>query len=140
MDDIVALYRTEDLPRLDALESDLKKRYEIRVLGELNWFLGIRVLRDRSARKAWLCQDSYIDKIATRFHLEYHRPAVVPLPPVDIQPYDGKATDQEIYAYQQRVGSINFAAVVTRPDVAFAASQLATALCNPSPAHLATAN
>src|SRR5204863_9077596 len=31
--------------------------------------LGIRVVRDRSQRRLWLCQDSYIETIATRFNL-----------------------------------------------------------------------
>jgi hypothetical protein len=101
VDDIVALCRKEHLPQLDAFERDLKVRYEISTLGELNWFLDIRVIRDRDARKVWLCQDSYIDKITTRFHLEHHKPALTPLPPIDLLPYEGKATNQEIHAYQQ---------------------------------------
>ncbi|KAH7112782.1 hypothetical protein B0J13DRAFT_575355 [Dactylonectria estremocensis] len=28
-------------------------------LGDLQWFLGIRVIRDRPGSKLWLCQDSY---------------------------------------------------------------------------------
>jgi hypothetical protein len=41
----------------------------MRALEELEWFLGIRVIRDRDARKLWLCQDSYIVKITAKFHL-----------------------------------------------------------------------
>ena len=78
--------------------------------------------------------------MTTKFHLEHHKPAFTPLPPDELKPYDGQATAQEIHAYQQRVGSINFGAVITRPDVAFAASRLATFLCNPAPMHLAAAD
>ena len=137
VDDIVALCRTEHLPHLIEFEKRLEARYEIRSLGELNWFLGVRIVWDQQAKKVWLCQDSYIDKIATKFHLEHHRLAHTPLPPSDLFPYEATATPQQIYAYQQCVGSINFAAVITRPDVAFAVSRLATFLCNPSPAYLA---
>jgi Reverse transcriptase (RNA-dependent DNA polymerase) len=140
VDDIVVLCRKEHLPRLDEFEKRLEARYEIRSLGDLNWFLGIRIVRDRQVKKVWLCQDSYIDKIATKFHLEYHKLAYTLLPPSDLLPYEETATPQQIYAYQQRVGSINFAAVITRLDVAFTASRLATFLCNPSPAHLAAAD
>lgn len=38
-------------------------------LGELKWFLCIRVLRDREARKLWLCQDSYIEKIVNLYRI-----------------------------------------------------------------------
>src|SRR5205823_14838218 len=101
------------------------------------WFLGIRVIRNRDERKIWLCQDSYIDKIATKFHLEYHRSAQTPLPSEELVPNTGKASAQEIYAYQQRVGSLNFAAVITRPDIAYATSKLSEFLQNPSTKHQA---
>jgi hypothetical protein len=59
-----------------------------------------------------------------QFNLEYHKPAHTPLSKEELIPYEGKATAQEIYAYQQRVSSLNFAAVITRPDIACAAFKL----------------
>ena len=46
VDDIVTLCRKEHLPQLETFEKDLMAQYEIRSLGELNWFLGIRVIWD----------------------------------------------------------------------------------------------
>jgi hypothetical protein len=140
VDDIVTLCRKEDLPKLQLFEKALMERYEIRSLGELIWFLGIRIIRDRPERKIWLCQDSYIDKITRKFNLEYHKPASTPLPMEELVPHVGQATPQEIYAYQQRVGSLNFAAVITRPDIAYSTSKLSEFLQNPSPKHLAAAD
>jgi hypothetical protein len=62
------------------------------------------------------------------------------LPTEELVPHDGTATDQQIYLYQQRIGSINFAAVITRPDIARTASKLAEFLKNPSPKHIAAAD
>jgi hypothetical protein len=95
------------------------------------------ITRDREAKKVWLCQDSYIDKITSRFNLGYHKCASTPLPVEDLVPFEGQATPQQIHAYQSQVGSINFPAVITQPDVAFTASRLATFLCNPLPTHRA---
>jgi hypothetical protein len=47
---------------------------------------------------------------------------------------------QRAYAYQQRVGSLNFAAVISRPDVAYATSKLSQFLRNPTPGHIAAAD
>jgi len=58
----------------------------------------------------------------------------------ELEPFDGTATAQQVFAYQQRVGSINFAAVTTRPDVSRASSKLAEFLTNPSPSHLKAAD
>jgi hypothetical protein len=36
--------------------------------------------------------------------------------PDEFTPYTGKATEQEVYSYQRKVGSILYATIVTRPD------------------------
>ena len=48
-------------------------------------------------------------------------------------------TKQNIYAYQQMIESINYVAVITRSDVAFAASKLSKFLINSEKEHLQTA-
>jgi hypothetical protein len=51
-----------------------------------------------------------------------------------------EATTQQILAYQQRVSSLNFAAVITRLDIAHATLKLASFLRNPTAEHLAAAD
>ena len=51
--------------------------------------------------------------------------------------YEGKADQYQIARYQSLVGSINYPAVITRPDVAYAASKLAEHLQNPGLIHIA---
>ncbi|KFY66706.1 hypothetical protein V496_01935 [Pseudogymnoascus sp. VKM F-4515 (FW-2607)] len=58
----------------------------------------------------------------------------------EILAYEGKATPQEVVGYQQRVGSINYRAVITRPDISRAAQKLAEFLINTGPAHYAAAD
>ena len=94
-------------------------------LGELKWFLGIRITRDRANKKIWLCQDSYITKMAAKFnqHGETAKTLLTVVPPANEN--EQKADSQRIYAYQQRVGSLNSAAVISRPDIVFATAKLA---------------
>ena len=47
---------------------------------------------------------------------------------------------QKVYAYQQRIESINYAAVITRSDVAYAAFKLSEFLINSSKKHLYAAD
>lgn len=140
VDDIVCCCRTEHLSRMNAIIEALCRRYEMHHMGELSWFLGIRVLRDRPNRKLWLCQDSYIDKVIKRYHLEHRKTPHTPLPSEPLVPYESSATPQETHAYQQRVGSLNFATTVTRPDAAKASSILAEIMHNPSPKHMDAAD
>jgi hypothetical protein len=142
VDDIILLYHRTKTAQFNDFLRRLTERYEMRALGENLWFLGIRITRDRETRRIWLCQDSYIDKLAAKFHLNEYgtRLPDTPMTTQDLVPYDGKATPQEIYGYQQRVGSVNWAAITTRPDVSRACCKLAEFMLNPSPAHSTAAN
>ncbi|SLM34980.1 Reverse transcriptase, RNA-dependent DNA polymerase [Lasallia pustulata] len=59
-----------------------------------------------------------------------------PLPVEDFSKSTAQASAQDIYLYQQKIGSLNFAAVITRPDIAHATSTLSSFLKNPSPRHM----
>lgn len=104
--------------------------------GEIEWFLGTCVSRNRTLRQLWLCQNCYIDKLAAKFKISGNNAKSSPLPVEEVTKSSGTAFPQDILQFQQKVGSINFAAVVTRPDIAHATSKLSEHLTNPSPRHL----
>jgi hypothetical protein len=54
---------------------------------------------------------------------------------VELKPYTGYATPSEVNKYQRKIGLLLFAAVTTRPDIAFATLRLARFLTNPSTEH-----
>jgi hypothetical protein len=64
VDDILLVSRKESSKQAAAVRNALLARYKIKDLGELNWILGIRVIRDRGQGKLWICQDSYVEKVA----------------------------------------------------------------------------
>jgi hypothetical protein len=138
VDDILLIYSKYHSSKASKVEATLLNTYEFRVLGDIQYFLGIRVLRDRSIRKLWLTQDAYIDKITTKFNITTPasgRYPQTPLPNIKFKLNDHQATPSEIYGYQQRVGSFNFASVSTRPDISRAVSKLSEFLRNPSKHH-----
>lgn len=60
VDDTVTLCPKGQQALLKDFETRLCNRFDMRSLGELKWFLGIRILRDSiNLRKIWLTQDSY---------------------------------------------------------------------------------
>ena len=110
--------------------------YTMNSLGEIEWFLGIRVIRDRSKRRLWLSQEAYIDKMANKFDVQLDkRLPDTPMISTYFKASETKASHQSIHAYQQRVGSALFAAIITRPDIAFAISKLSQFCINPSEEH-----
>jgi Reverse transcriptase (RNA-dependent DNA polymerase) len=133
VDDIVVLFHRTDENEYHQFRDKLMEHFKLREMGDLNWFLGIRILRDRIHHKVWLIQDAYISKIARQFNL-LHRKARAPMPIEKLERYDGTATPEEIHRYQRKVGSVGYA-TTTRPDCAFALHKLSLFLQNPAPEH-----
>jgi hypothetical protein len=50
VDDIVFCYRKKDVNLANEAIDSLQRRYSIKDLGELKWFLGVHVLRDRTKK------------------------------------------------------------------------------------------
>lgn len=69
VDDLVILNRKKVRPVADAVINRLSEKYELRPMGDLDWFLSIRITRDRDHRITWITQDAYIDKMLRDFHI-----------------------------------------------------------------------
>ncbi|KAJ6030953.1 uncharacterized protein N7446_007597 [Penicillium canescens] len=135
VDDILIASHRLARERANQLERDLEAHWELTNHGEAEWFLNIRIIRDRSMKKLWLCQDSYITSVAARYNLTDRPPVSTPLPIEELKSYEGLASAKEIHLYQQKVGSMGYATTITRPDAAKATAKLAQFLTNPGPQH-----
>ena len=125
----------------NAFQQRLSSKYKMSNIGEPQWFLGIRIARSRSSRSLTICQDSSITIICKRFEKALFRKEIhTPLPSETLLPNEGQASLSQIIEMQQKIGSINFAAVISRPDIALAASMLAEHLQNPSAKNSEAAN
>ena len=127
------------------LIEDFKRRIvefvDISDLGELHWLLGIEIRRVREKRILTLSQGAYIDTIIRRFNFEDLKPVTTPLDPnVELTTEQAPQTSYDMakmrdIPYREAVGSLMYAAMGTRPDIAFAVSLLSRFATSPGPAH-----
>jgi len=68
----------------------------LRLLGDVKWFLGVRVIRDRAIRKLWLVHDTYIEKITKRFGLFDGKCPSIPLLFFELKKNEGQAIKAQI--------------------------------------------
>ena len=134
VDDILLLYWPQDIYIAQEFDCFLSSRFKTTCSGEAKWFLGINIIRDKINKRLWLSQQSYCEKIGIKFNIEgrtnYPK---LPLPPsINVSKNQKQATKSQIQGYQQKIGSIGYAAVSTRPDVARSHAVLAQFLQNPS--------
>jgi hypothetical protein len=149
VNDIVLLYDKRYSIQADEFQMKLFNRFEMKCLGKLKWFLRISITRDRASRKVWLFQESYVEKLINKFNISLDDKAPDSSLFSTNQEFENQtglikyqeiATPQQIQAYQQRVGFINFAAVITRSNVTQTAFKLSKFLINPSKFHMKSAN
>ena len=135
VDDIIIVNHPSYAQQAAKLDDQMKRHWELREF-DASWFLNIRIVRDRTNKKLWLCQDSYIESMAARYGLITNRRVDTPLSIEPLLPFGGVATASQIHGFQAKVGSAQYATTITRPDAAKATSKLAEFLLNPGPKHL----
>jgi hypothetical protein len=109
-------------------------------MGQLNWFLGIRVVCNISQQSTWLVQDAFIDKVSTKYDLMEGATTLPDFPIVEINLKPNAVVDKTLKKrYQQLVGSLAYISVFTRPNVSLTHSILSSYLNNPGEQHLRAA-
>lgn len=105
---------------LDLLESE----FDIKNLGPIQNYLGIRVTRDRKIGTLTLDQSVYIKNILKRFNMSECKPVSTPMVLNNKLLKENVTLQDEQYKYRELIGSLMYLSVCTRPDIAFTCSQL----------------
>jgi hypothetical protein len=141
VDDIMIICLKENLNRMRFFEKSLMKRFEMRILKELKWFLKIRIIQNRVNKKIWFCQNFYIFKMMTKFHLKKMKISKTSLAKISrINEIAKNSNSQRVYVFQQRMRSLNFATIIFRFDIVFVTAKLAQFLKNSNLNHVMIAN
>ncbi|KAJ9538856.1 hypothetical protein OSB04_031589 [Centaurea solstitialis] len=155
VDDILLI--GNDVPTLQSVKSWLSKCFQMKDLGEAAYILGIKIYRNRSKRliglraclvgfpltttKQALSQSTYIDKVLKRFRMDKSKKGFIPMQhgivlsktqcPVSSQDQDRMKS----VPYASAIGSIMYAMLCTRPDVAYSVSVTSRYQQNPGEPH-----
>lgn len=136
VDDIGIAFPEASRPNVQQLVSQLQKMYKMTGGNEIEWFLGVNIIRDRVRGKLWLSQATYVDKIFQLCDAKQLDTRVkVPMTQNELLKHNGITSAKSVTMYQKKIGSILYVAVITRPDVAFAASRLGRHNINPGEEH-----
>ena len=139
VDDI--LLASSNLKLLKDTKSFLSSNFDMKDLGEASYVLGIEIKRDRAQKLLGLSQQNYITKVLKRFSMEKCSSGEVPMSKGD-KLTKGQSPQNEAEKeimktkpYARLVGSLMYAQVCTRPDLAFAVGMLSRFQSNPGAEH-----
>ena len=141
VDDMQVAFDKVDANEYEQLHTALKARFNITNLGESKFMLGMRITRDRRARTIQLDQELYITKALEKFGLQNcGRTERAPAVRDDTSASKGGSVAGEpadLKLFQEKVGTLLYAAISTRPDIMFAVNLLAQRMQSPTTADAA---
>jgi len=140
VDDMQGSYHRDDATEFQKSVALLQQRFNIKQMATATWMLGMRISRDRKARTITLDQQLYTSKALERYGLQQCR--IVSTPEAvgaahDTNPELDKPTDTQ--RYMEITGTLMYAAISTRPDIAHAVHYLASNMQSPTQRHMQAA-
>jgi hypothetical protein len=119
----------------------LSSHFDMKDLGEASYVLGIEIYRDRTGGVLGLSQKAYIDKMLKRYEIQNSKPTPVPIAKGDKFSEEQSPQNQlelsemSNIPYASAVGSLMYAQVGTRPNLAFATVMFGRYQQNPGKVH-----
>lgn len=133
VDDIVLAGKSET--DLKQVKIALSRKFDIKDLGKLNYFLGVKVEKQESG-SIWIGQPAYTESLLAEFEMQDCKPVSTP---VNISSKPTKASDDDNcidqQKYQSAIGRLMYLSVSTRPDISYAISSLARFSSKPIKEH-----
>ncbi|KAG9444915.1 hypothetical protein H6P81_016255 [Aristolochia fimbriata] len=115
-----------NMKKIDHLKKRLANQFSMTDLGEAKQLLGMQITRDKKKKKLWLSQEGYVKKVLERFNMHESKAVTTTLgSQFKLSKEQGSKSDEEIahmktVPYASAIGSLMYAMVSTRPDIAHA--------------------
>lgn len=123
------------------LKKQLANEFAMKDLGAAKQILGMRINRDRANGTLKLSQTEYLEKVLKRFNMIDAKPVSTPLAShFRLSKEQSPKTKQEKdfmakVPYASAIGSLMYAMVCTRPDIAHAVGVVSRFMSNPGKHH-----
>lgn len=116
---------------VDMVKGIVKKSFEIRDLGEVTDFLGMRVKRDRASKMLALSNPGHTDALLNSFGMNEASSKMTPLQPGTYPIHTSGIPLPPDNRYAEVIGSLLYLSSTTRPDISFAVGYLSRYMSNP---------
>lgn len=126
---------------VEAFKKAISEKFKMEDLGPTNSILGMKIVRNRKDHRLSISQEHTIETLLDFYGMSNCKSVATPF---EAGTYLRTPTDDSIakfkltsHNYRSAVGSLNYLVQCTRPDLAFACSQLSQFLENPGQEHWA---
>nr|GEZ31479.1 hypothetical protein [Tanacetum cinerariifolium] len=131
IDDIIFGSTNKDLCK--AFEKLIKDKFQISLMGELTFFLGLQVMQKKDG--IFISQDKYVAEILRKFSLTDGKSASTSIDTEKPLLKDPDGEDVDVHTYRSMIGSLMYL-TSSRPDIIFAVCTCARFQLTPKVSHL----
>jgi hypothetical protein len=130
------LVAAKSLNSIDKFKKDITHNLKMTDGGPATYYIGVQITCDASAGSLSLSQLKYSSDLIERFNMEHSKPMSTPLTAEISYSKDmSSPTLSKTTPYREAIGCLNYAAVLTRPDLSTAVGQLSRFVTSPQEAH-----
>ena len=123
------------------LKGQIEKRVKISDLGDILYYLGIKITKKRDKREIFLNQTKYITNLLERFKITGNKLIITfIIQGIRFEKNPNQASPNSIKLYQQQIGLLIYLITNTRPDIVFAVNNYAKYISNPDKTHFYVLN
>ena len=129
------LISSNDESKLVEIKALLSKRFKMKDMGVLKWFLGIKFEYEENCVK--MSQTDFIQRILTKFSMNDSNPRTLPCD-VNVNKFDFQDSEllDDPRTYREIVGSLIYLMTCSRPDLSYVVTKLSQYMSKPNVAHL----
>jgi hypothetical protein len=134
-------FASKSKEQISHFKRQLAKHFKLRYRGPTLFLLGVRFTRDRAKRTLHMDQRQYLVDMLERFGMADCSPVSPPMDPSErLDSSMSPSLPEDVAylrdkAYVSAVSSMMYAAIATRPDIAYTINVLCRFMANPGPAH-----
>ncbi|KAG6733210.1 hypothetical protein I3842_01G215700 [Carya illinoinensis] len=128
------------IDEINNLKKQMSEHFAMKDLGAAKQILGMRIVRDRVRGMLRLSQAEYVKKVLSRFNMDKAKPVGTPLGShFRLSKNQSQSEEEQGYMskvpYASAIGSLMYAMVCTRPDIAHAVGVVSRYMSNPGKQH-----
>ena len=130
-----------NIEEINNLKKQLSKQFVMKDLGIAKQILGMRIIRDKANGTLKLSQSEYVKKVLSGFNMNEAKPVSTPLGShFKLSKEQSPKTEEERdhmskVPYVSAIGSLMYAMVCTRPDIAHAMGVVSRFMSRPGKQH-----
>lgn len=136
VDDLLIFSQSAE--NISRVKRQLFEKFRMKDMGEASFILGIRIRRDKARGLLAIDQTAYSKKFLQEYDMGDAHPIATPIDGYSsLTSSDATEPRTNQREYQKRIGSLMYAMVATRPDIAYAVGKLSQYCQDPAAKHRA---